>query len=164
MILSLAYNEPIQRPASSWLVSSIQVKALHRYRSQVFDSLTSRFFFRLSFRNCKSCVYNLRWSVLFHIIFTHLRPSAEDTSGEAGHFFFFFFFFTETGNRAWKASATHPGYHESKINSLCNFKIWKNLKFCMENALIQGKKILSSYDRQKIPYIVQMVISSSEIG
>ena len=34
----------------------------------------------------------------------------------------------------------------------------------MENALIQGKKILSSYDRQKIPYTVQMVISSSEIG
>ena len=40
----------------------------------------------------------------------------------------------------------------------------------MENALIQEKKrkknvkILSSYDRQKIPYIVQLVIYSSEIG
>ena len=93
MILSLAYNEPIQRPAPSWLVSSIQVKALHRYRSHSFDSRTSRFFFQALFSQLQCCVYNLRWSVLFHIIFTHLHPSAEDTSGEAGHFFYFILFF-----------------------------------------------------------------------
>ena len=43
---------------SSWLVSSIG-KALDRYRrGQGFESRTSLNFFRLSFRNCKSCVYN----------------------------------------------------------------------------------------------------------
>ena len=35
------------------------VKALHRYRrGQGFESHTSLDFFRLSFRNCKSCVYS----------------------------------------------------------------------------------------------------------
>ena len=48
------YNEPIQRPAPSWLVS-LTGRTPHRYRrSQGFESRTS--FFRLSFRNCKSCV------------------------------------------------------------------------------------------------------------
>ena len=43
---------------SSWLVSSIG-KVLHRYRrGQGFESRTNLNFFRLSFRNCKSCVYN----------------------------------------------------------------------------------------------------------
>ena len=52
------YNEPIQRPAPSWLVSLIG-RALHLYRRvQGFESRTSLNFFRLSFRNCKSCVYN----------------------------------------------------------------------------------------------------------
>lgn len=51
-------SEPIQGPAPSWLVSSIGI-ALHRYRrGQGFESRTSLNFFRLSFRNCKSCVYN----------------------------------------------------------------------------------------------------------
>ena len=58
IILSRVYNEPIQRPAPSWLVSSIG-RALHRYRrGQGFESRTSLNFFRLSFRICKSCVYN----------------------------------------------------------------------------------------------------------
>ena len=53
IILSQIYNEPIQRPAPSWLVS------LHRYRrGQGFESVQAWIFFRLSFRNCKSCVYN----------------------------------------------------------------------------------------------------------
>ena len=48
------YNEPIQRPAPSWLVSLIG-RALHLYRRvQGFESRTSLNFFRLSFRNCKS--------------------------------------------------------------------------------------------------------------
>ena len=47
-----------KRPAPSWRVSSIG-RALHRYRrGQGFESRTSLNFFRLSFRNCKSCVYN----------------------------------------------------------------------------------------------------------
>ena len=58
IILSRVYNEPIQRPAPSWLVSLIG-RALHRYRrGQGFESRTSLNFFRLSFRNCISCVYN----------------------------------------------------------------------------------------------------------
>ena len=58
IILSRVYHEPIQRPAPSWLVSLIG-RALHRYRrGQGFESRTSLNFFRLSFRNCISCVYN----------------------------------------------------------------------------------------------------------
>ena len=45
IILSRVYNEPIQRPAPSWLVSSIG-RALHRYRrGQGFESRTSLDFF-----------------------------------------------------------------------------------------------------------------------
>ena len=56
IILSRVYNEPIQQPAPSWLVSSIG-RALHRYRrGQGFKSCTSLNFFRLSFHNCKSCI------------------------------------------------------------------------------------------------------------
>ena len=56
IILSQVYNKPIQRPTPSWLVS----KALHWYhRVQGFESRTLAWiFFRLSFRNCISCVYN----------------------------------------------------------------------------------------------------------
>ena len=59
IILSRVYKDPIQLPAPSWLVSLIG-RALHRYRrGQGFESRTSLiFFFRLSFRNCKSCVFN----------------------------------------------------------------------------------------------------------
>ena len=58
IILSRVYNEPIQRPVPTWLVSSI-VRALNRYRrGQGFESRTSLIFLMLSFRNCKSCVYN----------------------------------------------------------------------------------------------------------
>ena len=45
IILSRVYNEPIQRPAPSWLVSLIG-RALHRYRrGQGFESRTSLNFF-----------------------------------------------------------------------------------------------------------------------
>ena len=48
-ILSRVYNEPIQRPAPTWLVSSIG-RALHRYRrGEGFVSLTSLFFFFQAF-------------------------------------------------------------------------------------------------------------------
>ena len=60
IILSRVYNKPTQRPVLNWLVSLIG-RALHRYRrGQGFESRISLtiFFFRLSFRNCKSCVRN----------------------------------------------------------------------------------------------------------
>ena len=47
-----------KRPAPTWRVSSIS-RALHWYcRGQGLESRTSLNFSRLSFRNCKSCVYN----------------------------------------------------------------------------------------------------------
>ena len=47
-----------KQPAPSWLVSSIG-RVLHRYRrGQGFETCTSVKFFRLFFRNYKSCVYN----------------------------------------------------------------------------------------------------------
>ena len=49
IILSQVYNEPIQRPAPSWLVSLIG-RALHRYhRGQGFESRTSLNFFQAFF-------------------------------------------------------------------------------------------------------------------
>ena len=58
IILSQVYNEPIQQPAPSWLVSLIG-RALDLYpRGQGFESRTNLNFFRLSFRNCKSRVHN----------------------------------------------------------------------------------------------------------
>ena len=49
IILSRVYNEPIQRPAPSWLVSLIG-RALHRYhRSQGFESRTSLNIFQAFF-------------------------------------------------------------------------------------------------------------------
>ena len=49
VILSRVYNEPIQRPVPTWLVSSI-VRALHRYRrGQGFESRTSLIFFQAFF-------------------------------------------------------------------------------------------------------------------
>ena len=61
IILLQVYNEPIQRPAPSWIVSS-DGRALHRYRrgkgSESRTSLNFFFFFTPCFRNFKSCVYN----------------------------------------------------------------------------------------------------------
>ena len=52
------YNEFTQWPAPSWLDSSVG-RALHRHRrGHGFESRSSLNFFRLSFRNCISCVYN----------------------------------------------------------------------------------------------------------
>ena len=54
IILSRVYNEPIQRPAPSWLVSPILVEH-HTVIAEVKGlNPTSLNFFRLSFRNCKS--------------------------------------------------------------------------------------------------------------
>ena len=59
VILSWVYNQPAQWPAPSRLVSSIYCRALYRFKGQGLESCTSLyFFFRLSFRNCRSCVYN----------------------------------------------------------------------------------------------------------
>ena len=56
--LSRVYNEPIQRPAPSWLVS-LTGGALHRYRrGQGFESRTSLNFFQAFFSQVLSCVYN----------------------------------------------------------------------------------------------------------
>ena len=59
IILSRAYNEPIQRPPPSWLVSLIS-RALHWYCAEVkgSNSIQAWIIFRLSFSNCKSCLYN----------------------------------------------------------------------------------------------------------
>ena len=58
IILSQVYNEPVKRPAPSWLVSLIG-RALHLYRRfKGFESHTNLIFFRLSFCNCKRWVYN----------------------------------------------------------------------------------------------------------
>ena len=46
-----------KRPALSWLVSSL-VRALHRYRRGQGSNPGKPDFFRLSFRNCISCVNN----------------------------------------------------------------------------------------------------------
>ena len=47
--MTRVYNEPIQRPAPSWLVSLIG-RALHRYRrGQGFESRTSLNFFQAFF-------------------------------------------------------------------------------------------------------------------
>ena len=57
-ILSLVYNETIQRPAPIWLVSLIG-RALHGYRrGQGFESRTSLNFFQAFFLQLQSCVYN----------------------------------------------------------------------------------------------------------
>ena len=53
------YNEPIQRPAPSWLVSLIG-RELHWYRKgQVFESRTSRNFLRPFIKTAKvAYIYN----------------------------------------------------------------------------------------------------------
>ena len=59
IILSRVYNEPIQRPAPCWLVSSVGKNAAPvSQMSRVRILYKPELIFRLSFRNCKSCVYN----------------------------------------------------------------------------------------------------------
>ena len=59
IILSRVYNEPIQRPAPSWLVSLIG-RVLHRYRrGQGFQSPTSLNFFQAFFSQLQKLrIYN----------------------------------------------------------------------------------------------------------
>ena len=73
-ILSRVYNEPIQRPASTWLVSSIG-RALHRYRrGEGFVSFTSLFlfffvfFFFSGFFLAAAKVASITAMIFFHII------------------------------------------------------------------------------------------------
>ena len=67
IILSRVYNEPIQRPAPSWLVSLIG-RALHRYRrGQGFESRTSLNFFS-GFRFATAKVASITAMIYFHII------------------------------------------------------------------------------------------------
>ena len=65
-------NHPLityyEKPITSYL--NWYSRALYQYR-RGFESRTSLNFFRLSFRNCKSCVYNCD-DLLFHII---LQPT-----------------------------------------------------------------------------------------
>ena len=56
------YNEPIQRPALSWLVSLIG-RALHRYhRDQGFESRKGLNFFQAFFSQLQKLRIKLRWS------------------------------------------------------------------------------------------------------
>ena len=56
------YNEPIQRPAPSWLASLIG-RALHRYhRDEGFESRTSLNFFQAFFSQLQKLRIKLRWS------------------------------------------------------------------------------------------------------
>ena len=69
IILLQVYNEPIQRPAPSWIVSS-DGRALHRYRrgkgSESRTSLNFFFFSRLVFATSK--VASITAIIFFHII------------------------------------------------------------------------------------------------
>ena len=68
IIFSCVYNEPIQQPAPSWLVSFIG-RALHRYRrGQGSNPIQAWIFFRLSLCNCKSCVFQTCHCVKSHYI------------------------------------------------------------------------------------------------
>ena len=67
IILSQVYNEPIQRPAPSWLVSLIG-RALHWYRrGQGFESRTSLNFSGFLFTAAKL-------AYITAMIILHLRP------------------------------------------------------------------------------------------
>ena len=69
IILSRVYNEPIQRPAPSWLVSLIG-RGLHRYRSgQGFESCTSMNFFS-GFLFATAKVAYITGMIFIHIIGT----------------------------------------------------------------------------------------------
>ena len=64
-ILWRVYNEPIQRPAASWLVVSID-RALHRYRrGQGFESCTCLNFFRHLLATAK--VASITVMIFFHV-------------------------------------------------------------------------------------------------
>ena len=64
---SRIYYELAMWPAPSWLDSSVG-RALHRHRrGHGFQSRSSLNFFRLSFRNCLSCVLTAR--IFFYLIF-----------------------------------------------------------------------------------------------
>ena len=67
IILSRVYNEPIQRPAPSWLVSLIG-RALHQYRrGQGFKSHTSLNFFQAFFSQLhKLLCYYTMWLPILH--------------------------------------------------------------------------------------------------
>ena len=75
------YNEPIQRPTPSWLVSSI-VRALHRYHRGVkgWNPLQACIFSGFLFATAKSCVYNCDDILLYnssprssHIWFSYIH-------------------------------------------------------------------------------------------
>ena len=64
---SRVYYELTIWPAPSWLDSSVG-RALHRHRrGHGFESRSSLNFFRLSFRNCLSCVVTARIFLLFDL-------------------------------------------------------------------------------------------------
>ena len=80
IILSRVYNEPIQRPAPSWLVSLIG-RALHRYRrGQGFESRTSLNFFQAFFSQLHKLrihLFQLRllpWTMFHSLQCTMVNP------------------------------------------------------------------------------------------
>ena len=112
IILSRVYNEPIQRPAPSWLVSLIG-RTLHRYRrGQGSESRTSLiFFFRLFFRNCTSCVYNCNDHLSFNS-YPKYRL----------HLFIFSFIQSNSVTHSQTHSLIHSTFfHSACMNSLSHF-------------------------------------------
>ena len=68
VIRSRVYNEPIQRPAPSWLLSVIG-RALHRYRrGQGFESRTSPIFFFSGFLFATAKVAYITAMIILHLI------------------------------------------------------------------------------------------------
>ena len=67
-------NEPIQRPAPSWHVSSMWLveRCTAITEGQGFESRTSLTFFRLSFRNCKSyIIFLVIYIAIFYMYMYH---------------------------------------------------------------------------------------------
>ena len=76
IILSRIYNEPIQRPAHSQLACQLnwQSAAPASQKARVRIPYKPDFFFRLSFRNCKSCESPAVHIYDFHIFITSEGP------------------------------------------------------------------------------------------
>ena len=58
IILSRVYNEPIQRPALSWILTEVVERCTGIVEVKGSNPVQAWIFFRFSFHNCISCVYN----------------------------------------------------------------------------------------------------------
>ena len=115
VILSRVYNERIQLPAPSWLVSSTG-RALHWYRrGQGFEPRTSLKFFRLSFRNCKSCVdYNCD-----EILWCNYIDMCRWRQSEYRHCFFFFLLKIGCSQKGTMCRRTILTRRTGRVSQLC---------------------------------------------